>query len=174
MVSYSLSPLFGSNGWLTVEACSNQSVKIFGNDWNTYLFPCANERRYSSITSFDASPLRLNKQIVSLAQTQTRKQSNLLNLRFFPQRLAFLGVQNLVVVFAKIVMRFFPSDAKLADVMGCLICCGIPWVEADCFSVSLYYNIRLCLSSSISPFRQQKMCLIELARKFLHIYRQYD
>lgn len=43
--TYALSPLLGSNGWSTVEECANQRVNIFGNVWNTYLFPCANERR---------------------------------------------------------------------------------------------------------------------------------
>lgn len=44
-VTYSLSPLFGSSGWSTTDACSNHSVKIFGSVWNTYLHPYVSERR---------------------------------------------------------------------------------------------------------------------------------
>lgn len=32
ILTHSLSPLFGSNGWSTVDACSSQSVKILGKD----------------------------------------------------------------------------------------------------------------------------------------------
>lgn len=44
-VSYILFPRLGSKVWSTLAACSNQMVRTFGNDWNTYLFPLASERR---------------------------------------------------------------------------------------------------------------------------------